>query len=161
MQIVVEPIGYVRSSRAAAEDDDWDRETTFIELLPEFGPQSVAGLLDFSHLEVLYHFHRLDPSRVEKSAWHPRGNAAWPLTGVFAQRSRYRPNRLGATICHLLGIEDGRLQVSGLDAIDGTPVLDLKPVMREFLPRGPMRQPAWSHELMQAYWDGQSGVSRP
>jgi len=81
---------------------------------------------------------------------------AWPLTGIFAQRGKNRPNRLGSTICRLLGIEGARLQVKGLDAIDGTPVLDLKPVMREFLPRGIVVQPAWSEELMKHYWGGRA-----
>ena len=87
-----------------------------------------------------------------KGARHPRGNPAWPLTGIFAQRGRNRPNRLGTTICRLVRVEATVLQVSGLDAIDGTPVLDLKPVMKEFLPRGLVSQPEWSHDLMKDYW---------
>ena len=63
---------------------------------------------------------------------------------------------MGSTICRLLGIEGTRLQVKGLDAIDGTPVLDLKPVMREFLPRGIVVQPAWSQELLKHYWGGEA-----
>jgi tRNA-Thr(GGU) m(6)t(6)A37 methyltransferase TsaA len=156
IHIAVEPIGYVSSTRAAVVDDGWDEEASSIQLLPAFGPDSLAGLGDFSHIEVLFHFHKIDAIRVVTGARHPRGNAAWPLTGIFAQRAKDRPNRLGTTICRLLRIEGGRLQVSGLDAIDGTPVLDLKPVMREFLPRGAVVQPAWSHELMQGYWGAEA-----
>jgi len=152
MHIAVEPIGYVSSTRTAAVDDRWDDETSAIQLVPGFGPESLAGLTEFSHVEVLYHFHQVGPSDFERSARHPRGNLAWPLTGIFAQRGKNRPNRLGSTLCRLLGIEGTRLRVSGLDAIDGTPVLDLKPVMREFLPRGTVAQPAWSQELMKDYW---------
>ncbi len=151
MRVTVEPIGYVSSSRAAAEDDRWDAETSTIKLVPEYGSESLQGLADFSHLEVLYHFHKVDASAVVKGARHPRGNLAWPLTGVFAQRGRNRPNRLGTTLCRLVRIEGTVLHVAGLDAIDGTPVLDLKPVMKEFLPRGLLLQPAWSHELMKDY----------
>jgi tRNA-Thr(GGU) m(6)t(6)A37 methyltransferase TsaA len=153
MRVTVEPIGYVSSSRAAADDDRWDTEISTIRLVSEYGPESLQGLEDFSHLEVLYHFHQVDASRVVKGARHPRGNVAWPLTGIFAQRGKNRPNRLGTTVCRLLRIEGTALHVSGLDAIDGTPVLDVKPVMKEFLPRGLVVQPEWSHELMKDYWN--------
>jgi len=153
MRIELEPIGYVSSSRIDALDDRWDRETAVIQLLPEYGAESVLGLTGFSHIEVLYHFNGVDPSHVVKGARHPRGNGAWPLTGIFAQRGRNRPNRLGTTLCRLLKVEEAKLFVFGLDAIDGTPVVDIKPVMKEFLPRGPVMQPAWSKELMREYWN--------
>lgn len=85
-------------------------------------------------------------------ARHPRGNLDWPAVGIFAQRAKSRPNRLGSTICRVARVEGTRLYVRELDAIDGTPVVDLKPVMAEFLPRETVEQPAWSHELMRAYW---------
>ncbi|MFT4030098.1 MAG: TrmO family methyltransferase [Protaetiibacter sp.] len=71
---------------------------------------------------------------------------------VISQRGKNRPNRIGTTICKVLGVDGTVLRVSGLDAIDGTPVLDLKPWMTEFGPRGAVRQPAWSTELMAEYW---------
>jgi tRNA (Thr-GGU) A37 N-methylase len=76
----------------------------------------------------------------------------WPLVGILAQRAKMRPNRLGVTSCRLVGVEGLTVRVAGLDAIDGTPVLDLKPVMNEFLPRGGITQPAWATELMRGYW---------
>lgn len=63
-----------------------------------------------------------------------------------------RPNRIGSTVCRIVAVEGTRLRVAELDAIAGTPVLDLKPVMAEFLPREPVRQPAWTRELMRDYW---------
>ena len=72
--------------------------------------------------------------------------------GIFAQRGKGRPNRLGVTIVEVVRREGRTLTVTGLDAIDGTPVLDLKPVMAEFLPRTAVRQPEWSRELMRNYW---------
>jgi tRNA (Thr-GGU) A37 N-methylase len=71
--------------------------------------------------------------------------------GIFAQRGKGRPNRLGVTIVAVVGRVGRVLTVAGRDAIDGTPVLDIKPVMEEFLPRTPVRQPEWSHELMRDY----------
>jgi tRNA (Thr-GGU) A37 N-methylase len=85
-------------------------------------------------------------------ARHPRNNQQWPAVGIFAQRGKNRPNRLGTTICTLVRVEGRALVVQELDAIDGTPILDIKPVMAEFLPRSAVRQPAWSHELMREYW---------
>ncbi|HEY2808506.1 MAG TPA: SAM-dependent methyltransferase [Steroidobacteraceae bacterium] len=152
MPVTVEAVGYVSSSRAVARDDGWDAEISMIRLAPGFGPESVQGLGDFSHLEVLYHFHQADPAAVVRGARHPRDNPAWPLTGIFAQRGRNRPNLLGSTVCALVRVEGTTLHVSGLDAIDGTPVLDIKPVMQEFLPRGAVLQSRWSRELMRDYW---------
>lgn len=152
MQVILEPIGYVSSSRAAAEDDRWDAEVSTIVLTSEYGSDSLVGLTDFSHIEVLFHFHEVDASRVVRGARHPRGNAEWPLTGIFVQRGKNRPNLLGTTSCQLVRVEGTALHVMGLDAIDGAPVLDIKPVMKEFLPRGLVAQPKWSHELMKGYW---------
>ena len=101
---------------------------------------------------MLFHFDRVPESTVERGARHPRGNQAWPRVGIFAQRGKNRPNRLGSTIVEIAGREGRVLTVVGLDAVDGTPVLDIKPVMAEFLPRGEVRQPPWSHELMRDYW---------
>jgi tRNA (Thr-GGU) A37 N-methylase len=72
--------------------------------------------------------------------------------GIFAQRGKNRPNRLGATIARVLGRSGRRLTVVGLDAVDGTPVVDIKPVLREFLPQEVVIQPAWATELMEKYW---------
>jgi len=92
-------------------------------------------------------------SAVERGTRHPRGNPAWPRVGIFAQRGSARPNRLGATIVEIVQRSGRSLTVRGLDAIDGTPVLDIKPVMVEFLPRSPGRQPEWSRQLMHSYWE--------
>ena len=133
-------------------DDDWGRvesEIVLDEALPE---DALAGLEDFSHLEIVYLFHRVAADQLVTGAEHPRENPAWPKVGIFAQRKKNRPNRLGLTTVELLGREGRSLRVRGLDAIDGSPVLDIKPVLAEFLPRSPVRQPDWSHELMAGYW---------
>ena len=134
------------------EDDSWDREVAEIVLAPRFGPEALAGLSDFSHLEVIFHFDQVPESEVSTGACHPRGRTNWPLVGIFAQRGRNRPNRIGVSICRLLSVEGTRLKVRGLDAVDGTPVLDIKPVMAAFLPRGEIREPVWVSELMKDYW---------
>lgn len=145
------PIGTVVLSRFEAEDDNWDSESSRIELNAPFGEQSLLGLGDFSHCIVVYVFDRAswDVSRMSR---HPRGNTEWPEVGIFAQRAKDRPNRLGVTVCQILKVDGASLYLKGLDAIDGTPVVDIKPWMSEFGPRGDVHQPQWSSELMAGYW---------
>jgi len=152
-QFRVRSIGVVRSDRTEAVDDDWDEVATSIELDgAQFAPDVVAGLDGFSQVDVIYLFHLVDEGDVNLGARHPRGRPDWPLVGILAQRAKARPNRLGVTTCRLLAVDGLALRVEGLDAIDGTPVLDVKPNMAEFWPRGEHRQPAWATELMAGYW---------
>ncbi len=150
--IVMTPVGYVRSPRRDVVDDTWGAVRARIELDESFGSEALDGIEAFSHAEVTFFFDRVPDSAVVRGARHPRGNPAWPKVGIFAQRAKDRPNRIGSTIV-AIGRREGRtLEVLGLDAVDGTPVLDVKPVMKEFLPRGEVRQPAWATELMSRYW---------
>ena len=151
--ITLEPIGEVRSARHEPVDDDWDSVAARIELRPDVPAESLDGIEEFSHAEIVYHFDRVADSAIERGARHPRGNRAWPRVGIFAQRAKDRPNRLGVTVVQIVKREGRVLTVRGLDAVDGTPVLDIKPVMAEFLPRGALRQPAWATELMRGYWE--------
>ena len=151
--ISLEPIGHVRSSKHDITDDHWGDVTATIDLDAAFDAASLDGIEQFSHAEIIFHFHRVPLSAVERGTRHPRGNPAWPRVGIFAQRGSARPNRLGATIVEIVQRSGRSLTVRGLDAIDGTPVLDIKPVMVEFLPRSPVRQPEWSRQLMHSYWE--------
>jgi tRNA-Thr(GGU) m(6)t(6)A37 methyltransferase TsaA len=152
-QLELSPIGVVHSSVADPVDDVWGGVKCRIDLdASRFTPDCLAGLADFSHIEVVFLFHMVQESEVVTGSRHPRNRLDWPKVGIFAQRAKNRPNRIGVTICSLLSVENLSLEVSGLDAIDGTPVLDIKPYMREFAPRGEIRQPEWSSELMGGYW---------
>jgi tRNA (Thr-GGU) A37 N-methylase len=151
--IVIQPVGWVRGGRGQPEDDSWGTVEAAIALDPErFGPDATKGLQDFSHLEVVFHFDRVVEAAIHSGARHPRGRSDWPAVGIFAQRGKDRPNRIGVSFCELVRAEGLTLTVRGLDAIDGTPVLDLKPVLKGFLPRGPVREPAWAEAIMQDYW---------
>jgi tRNA-Thr(GGU) m(6)t(6)A37 methyltransferase TsaA len=157
MSISLNPIGYVRGGRTEAIDDDWGDVEAVIELdALQFDPDVTAGLDDFSHLEVVYVFHLVDEAKIETKARHPRNNKEWPLVGIFAQRAKGRPNRIGMTTCEIVAVDGLRVTVRGLDAIDGTPVLDVKPYMTEFAPRTAIKQPDWSHELMKQYWSNEA-----
>ena len=153
MSIEIEPIGHVVADRREAVDDFWGGSESCLVLSDAFGEDALDGVESFSHVEVLFLFDRVAKERIVTGARHPRNNRDWPAVGIFAQRGKNRPNRIGSTICRVVRREGRRLHVAELDAIDGTPVLDIKPVLSEFLPRGPVRQPAWVGELMRAYWE--------
>ncbi len=152
MKIQIQAIGHVEAMRPHAEDDFWGGEEACIVLTEQFTSAALQGLSNFSHVEVLFLLHEVEPAKIITGARHPRNNLEWPAVGIFAQRGKNRPNRIGSTICRIVRIQGRKLFVDELDAIDGTPVLDIKPVMVEFLPRQEVRQPVWSHELMRNYW---------
>ena len=156
-EFTVRSIGYVSKSVSDVKDDLWDEVVARIDLdAEEFPEESLAGLDTFSHVEVLFLLDRVSAQEITRGARHPREREDWPRVGIFAQRAKARPNRIGATVCRLVGVDGLSVTVQGLDAVDGTPVLDIKPYMREFGARGIVRQPEWATELMSGYW-----ASRP
>lgn len=153
VEIAMYPIGFVRGGREDPIDDNWGQSRCVIELdVTEAGPGALTGLDAFSHAEIVYVFDNVRHEEITRGARHPRGRADWPKVGIFAQRGKNRPNRLGVTVCRIIRVDDTCLEVEGLDAIDGTPVLDIKPVLSGFLPRGDVREPAWAREIMKDYW---------
>ena len=150
----ITPIATVHNQHTTMHADQWAGMESVIELLPPMQDSSLDGIEDFSHVEVIFLFDRVAESEIETGTRHPRGNPDWPLVGILAQRGKDRPNRLGASIVRILGREGRRLRVLGLDALDGSPVIDIKPVLREFLPAETLRQPTWAMELMSKYWEG-------
>jgi tRNA-Thr(GGU) m(6)t(6)A37 methyltransferase TsaA len=152
--ITLTPIGHVHSPRTEVKDDFWGNVTSVIELdANHFTPESLLGLADFSHILVVYHLHNVPDASVVTTASHPRENPDWPRVGIFAQRKKHRPNKLGVSVCELIEVNGLKLKVKALDAIDGTPVLDIKPYVREFEPDpSQVRQPPWMTELMRNYF---------
>jgi tRNA-Thr(GGU) m(6)t(6)A37 methyltransferase TsaA len=152
-KIVLQPIGVVNSSVKQVADDCWGGIIATIELDPSrFTPDSTLGLEQYSHLEVIFYLSQIPDERIVTGARHPRGRADWPKMGIFAQRTKDRPNRIGVTACKIESVDGLKIRVSELDAVDGTPVLDVKPYMRGFAPRGEVREPAWATELMAGYF---------
>ena len=152
MSISLTPIATVTSPRATHCDDYWRDVSAVITLDAAFDAAAFAGLETFSHLEVIFFMDRVPPQTVHRGARRPRNNPAWPEVGIFAQRARKRPNRLGLSRCRLIRVDGRQLHVCDLDALDGTQILDIKPLMRECMPSDPIRQPAWSHDLMANYY---------
>jgi tRNA-Thr(GGU) m(6)t(6)A37 methyltransferase TsaA len=152
--ITLTPIGIVRNPLREPKDDVFGGLISRIELdSARFTPDSLAGLHEFSHVEIVFSFHLASESEISYGLRHPRGNPAWPKSGIFAQRGKDRPNHIGISVCRLISVNGMALEVEDLDAIDGTPVLDIKPYLAEFGPRGTVRQAAWSRELMAGYWN--------
>ncbi|MBN1185221.1 MAG: SAM-dependent methyltransferase [Bacteroidales bacterium] len=148
--IRLKPIAYVKNTRTEPIDDNWSAVESIIELTNDMPEECFDGIVDFSHLEIIYYFDKSTKTFIGSE--HPRENKNFPKVGIFAQRKKDRPNHIGVTIVNLVCLEGRKLIVSNLDAIDGTPVLDIKPVFREFLPMGEVKQPGWTKDLMKNYW---------
>ena len=151
--ITVEPGAYVGGGRAEPTDDYWGGTQTIIRIDGQrFTEESTRGLEDFSHVEIVFHFHLTDQNDVNLGARRPRDNPDWPEVGIFGHRNMRRINWLGVSRCRLLKVDGLDLVVEDLDAVDGTPVLDIKPWFAEFGPRGETRQASWTTEMLADYF---------
>ncbi len=150
--ISLRPIAYVNNARKEIEDDNWGEVHSIIELTEDIAAKAFEGIDAFSHLEIIFYMDRVLDEKAIAQHRHPRNNTDLPKVGTFAQRNKNRPNKLGLTTVKLLSRDGRQITVQGLDAIDGTPILDIKPVMAEFEAKGLIEQPAWSSEIMKNYW---------
>jgi tRNA-Thr(GGU) m(6)t(6)A37 methyltransferase TsaA len=151
--IDIVPIGIVGGGRTEARDDAWgDVECEIVLDSARIKAEATAGLAEYSHVVVVFHMHKVPEASVATGARHPRERLDWPKVGIFAQPARSRPNRIGVTTVELVSVEGHTLRVRGLDAIEGSPVLDIKPYISGFAPRGKIREPDWVKELMANYW---------
>jgi tRNA (Thr-GGU) A37 N-methylase len=155
MEFSVRTIATVHNSRPDPIDDGWGAVGSEVRLEPDIPAECLDGIEAFSHVEIVYIFHRCWGSAPVLGSERPRENPAWSKVGIFAQRKKSRLNFIGCTVAKLARRCGRSLIVERLDAIDGTPVIDIKPVMREFLPEGDVRQPVWAEGLMRNYWGAQ------
>lgn len=151
MHIELQPIAKVKNARPVRIDDNWETIVAEIELAGHIPAEAFEYISEFSHLEIIYFFHKVNEEDIIFSG-RPRGNPNYPETGIFAQRKKDRPNKLGLATVELLEHKGRTIRVKFLDAIDGTPVLDIKPVFREFEPMKEIMQPNWVSDLMKNYW---------
>lgn len=149
----LESIGITFNERKTPKDDYWGEVVSEIKLDKNWDVSCLDEITSFSHLEIIYLFHLVQDKDIQHASRYPRNNKDYPKVGIFAQRGKNRPNRIGVTTVELISKEGNSLFVKGLDAIDGTPILDIKPVMREFLPKGDIKQPIWASDLMKNYWE--------
>lgn len=151
IMITLTPIATVKNTRTAPTDDFWGDVISEIELAQHIPTEAFDHIEDFSHLEIIYSFSRVKTESIV-FAGRPRGNPDYPMVGIFAQRKKDRPNTIGLCTVELLEHNGRTLKVKHLDAINGTPVIDIKPVFKEFGPKKETIQPAWVEELMKDYW---------
>lgn len=147
-----EPIGRVCNDRDTMSTGSWADVESRIELKPVYA-EGLAGLGEFSHVVVVFHLDRIPPFDPAKQiARNPRGMEDLAPVGVFAQRTKFRPNPIGVTAVALVSVNGDSITVRGLDALDGTPVLDLKPYIPAFERKDDVRMPAWVDRMMSGYF---------
>jgi tRNA (adenine37-N6)-methyltransferase len=146
----LEPIGTVRSPIVEGVDENWGQVIAEIRLAEHLA-DGLRGLDQFSHLLVIFWMHQSSFDAADLLR-RPRGRVDMPLLGMFAQRAKHRPNPIGVTAVELLGISGSTLTVRGLDAIDGTPVLDIKPYVPAFDQVAGAAVPEWIERLMEGYF---------
>jgi tRNA (adenine37-N6)-methyltransferase len=152
MSFGIVPIGTVRNGRTDVQHtDNWGAVRSTIVVDERFGDACLQGLEGFSHVEVLFVFDRFPDDGDHREPRPYRGITGLPPVGVFAGRGPRRPNRIGVTCCAVESVHGRELTVVGLDAVSGTPVIDIKPVLREFLPVG-VEQPEWVTGVMAEYF---------
>lgn len=152
--ITIHPVAYVKNERKdPLIDNFWGEMVSEIELVNTIPAEALNGLEKVSHLEIIYFLHEIKSDHRIEYLSKPLENKNLPKTGIFAQRKKIRPNFLGSTIVKLLTRVDNKIYVQNLDAINGTPVIDIKPVYKEFLPKEKIEQPSWVSNLMLDYWE--------
>ena len=128
-KIEIRPIGFVK--RTSSNEDVKDKSLVSKIVLKKHLTKALDGIEDFSHVFVIFWMHKIsntEKNALQQSSWcHPGGRPELPPVGIFATRAPIRPNPIGLTLVELEKREENILWVRGLDAIDGTPVLDIKP----------------------------------
>jgi len=145
--MTLEPIAMVKNDIKEMGRRDWDKVVSQLIVRPDFA-DALEGLKEFSHLIVLFWFHLSPAGENAAHKTHPQMRPDLPLVGVFATRSPVRPNPLGMAVVKLEGHTKNVLTVTGLDALNGTPILDIKP----YLPGDSVAEikvPDWVHKLRQ------------
>ena len=147
----IEPIGVVKSPVKEPIDENWRQVIAEIQLIDSLAP-GLKGLDRFSHLVVVFFMHLYSFDLATDLVRRPQERADMPVVGIFAQRAKHRPNPIGITAVELIEVCEPVLVVKGLDAIDGTPVLDIKPYVPAFDSRPAAVVPMWIERLMKKYF---------
>ncbi len=150
MEITMSPVGVIRNRVTDRKDDSWGEDVSSIVMDDVYAP-GLKGLEEFSHAIVLFLLDRAHYDPEKHLQRRPRNREDMPLTGIFAQRAKDRPNRIGMTAAEILSVTGNTLTVKGLDAVDGTPVLDIKPYYPAY-DRRDAAVPEWVDRLMEHYF---------
>ncbi len=141
--ILLRPIGVVRSSLRDLRYRDASAQVATLVLYPELAP-ALTGLDGFSHAIVLTWLDRVSDEERQRLTEHPAGDTALPEIGVLALRTHHRPNPIGMTVVRIQRVDGSRVHVVGLDAVDGTLILDVKPYLPPYDSVPDARLPRWA-----------------
>jgi tRNA-Thr(GGU) m(6)t(6)A37 methyltransferase TsaA len=144
-------IGRVRSDIIEMIDENWGDVISSLVIKEEYS-LGLTGLDGFTHIIVIFHMHRADYDRDSHLVRHPQERIELPKLGIFAQRAKHRPNPIGITAVELLSVEGNIVKVRGLDAIDDTPIIDIKPYFPAYDIRSEAKIPDWVEEIMRPYF---------
>ena len=147
----IKPIGYVNTNVKLQTDKHWGKIQSKI-IIDEELVDGLNGLSSFSHIIVVYNLNEAKFIKEENLIRRPQGRKDMPKVGIFAQRAKDRPNSIGITAVKLLDVTDNTITVEGLDAINNTPVLDIKPYYPKFDLKNEVVVPDWVNVLMKDYF---------
>jgi len=150
-EIKLIPIGFVSSPMTEQTDENWGQITSRILLQPEY-IGGLSGLEDFSHAIIITYLHQAGYEKEKHLQRRPRGLESMPKVGIFSQRSKDRPNPIGVTAVKILNVGESHIEVQGLDAINNTPVLDIKPYYPHYDRIDLPKIPEWVNRLMERYF---------
>lgn len=145
------PVGVVRSPVTEPVDEGWGPVVSEVHMDREYAP-GLQGLEEFSHAVVVMWLHLADFDPEKHLQRRPQGRDDMPCVGIFSQRARHRPNSIGITAVEVVSVEGSVLKVRGLDAIDGTPVLDVRPYYPAYDQVDDASVPEWVDRLMEGYF---------
>jgi tRNA (adenine37-N6)-methyltransferase len=149
--ITFKPIGVVSSPLMEQTDENWGKIVSRILLKPEYAG-GLSGLEEFSHAVIVTYLHQARYDREKHLQRRPMGLEDMPHVGIFSQRAKDRPNPIGVTTVRIIAVGEDFLEVQGLDAIDGTPVVDIKPYFPHFDRIDSPTVPEWVSRLMKNYF---------
>lgn len=149
--IKLQPIGFVSSPVADKIDENWGKINSKIALNREYSG-AFLGLEDFSHAIVVTYLHEANYQKEKHLKRRPKNLETMPLVGIFSQRVKDRPNPIGITAVQIIAVNEDILEVKGLDAINGTPVLDVKPYYPQYDKIEDSKIPEWVNKLMKDYF---------
>ena len=150
-EIALKPIGYVNSDVRETVDENWGNVVSRVELYPEYHG-GLEGLREFSHVIILTFLNKSNYKKERHLKRRPRGFDSMPLVGIFSQRAKERPNPIGVTAVEIVNVGEDFLEVRGLDAINKTPVLDIKPYFPQYDRVEKPAVPEWANQLMKNYF---------
>ena len=151
MKVEFNPIGVVSNSVEEKKDVHWGNDVSKI-IIDERFEQGLIGLSDFSHVIVVYFLDKAKFNIEKHLVRRPQGREDMPMIGILSQRAKDRPNPIGITSVELVEIDKNVITVKGLDAIDNTPILDIKPYYPEYDCKNKATVPQWVDRLMEHYF---------